>query len=185
MKKIILTVLVLGMFAWAVVDMTLSSKQDGNGTNSVKEEESLSGSVGIQKWEIAPNFELTTLDGETVSLHDYRGKKVFINFWATWCPPCRAEMPDMEKLYKSREDIEILAVNLTSSEQNEEVVGEFVEDFGLTFPILMDRNADVSTMFQVSAYPTSYMIDSEGRIQSVVIGAMNYDLMLQEIEKMN
>lgn len=91
----------------------------------------------------------------------------------------------MQKLYEQTDlDIEILAVNMTESEKNEEVVTEFVKDFGLTFPILMDEKSDVVTTYRVQAYPTSYMIDSSGRIQFVAIGAMNHDLMVQEIEKM-
>ncbi|WP_102344942.1 TlpA family protein disulfide reductase [Bacillus sp. Marseille-P3661] len=185
MKKIIFIVIILGMFSWAVLDLVNSNEESANqedttGTEVVKE----SDTIGLERGQIAPDFELKTLEGETVRLSDYRGTRVFVNFWATWCPPCRAEMPDMEKVYKEMDNVEILAVNLTDSEQNEEVVEEFVADFGLTFPILMDRNSEVASMYRVQAYPTSYMIDSNGRIQFIAIGAMNHDLMVQEIEKM-
>jgi len=118
-----------------------------------------------------------------VQLSDYRGKRVIVNFWATWCPPCRAEIPDFQKLYEKK-DVEILAVNLTETEESTEGVEEFVKEFGMTFPVVMDENSDVSNTYQVSAYPTSYMIDSNGRIQFVAMGALNYDLMIQEYEKM-
>jgi len=135
--------------------------------------------------DLAPDFELVTMDGETVRLSDYRGERVFVNFWATWCPPCRAEMPDMQKLYAEQEvPVEILAVNLTETEGNEENVVDFIADYGLTFPILMDRDSEVSDKYKVQAYPTSYMIDSKGRISFVAPGAMNHDIMSREVKNM-
>ncbi len=195
MKKIILVVVITLMVSWTVFDLvnskeeTANQEDTANQENTNKEDTSIEETVGSEETglaigNIAPDFELTTLEGKTARLSDYRGQRVFINFWATWCPPCRAEMPDMQKLYESDIDIEILAVNMIESEKNEEVVTEFVKDFGLTFPILMDENSDVVTTYRVQAYPTSYMIDSTGRIQFVAIGAMNHDLMVQEIEKM-
>ncbi|GAB3047134.1 hypothetical protein GCM10027286_07230 [Virgibacillus ainsalahensis] len=73
--------------------------------------------VGISVGQIAPDFNLKTLEGKTVRLSDYRGERVIVNFWVTWCPPCRAEIPDFQKLYKNK-DVEILAVNLTSTEES-------------------------------------------------------------------
>lgn len=193
MKKIILAVVITLMVSWTVFDFVNSKEETANQENTANKEdtnkedtsnqEAVGSEVtGLAIGNIAPDFELTTLEGEPARLSDYRGQRVFINFWATWCPPCRAEMPDMQKLYEQTDmDIEILAVNL---QESEEVVSEFVEDFGLTFPILMDVNSDVADTYQVRAYPTSYMIDSSGRIQFIAIGAMNHDLMVQEIEKM-
>ncbi|MBN8210106.1 TlpA family protein disulfide reductase [Bacillus sp. NTK071] len=197
MKKAIFIIVVIGMLGWAVYDSISStdatkeeekvsnntmnstqSSQDGDG--EVKESEE----VGIKEGQIAPNFKLQTLDEETVQLSDYRGERVIINFWATWCPPCRAEIPDFQKLYEKK-DVEILAVNLTETEESTEEVKGFIKEFGMTFPVLMDVSSDVSTTYQVRAYPTSYMIDSDGRIQFVAMGALNYDLMVQEYEKMN
>ncbi|MDP4550106.1 TlpA disulfide reductase family protein [Alkalihalobacillus macyae] len=195
MKKAIFIIVVIGMVGWAVYDSisstdatkeenvsknTMNSTQsqgDGDG-EAVESEE-----VGIKEGQIAPNFKLQTLDGETVQLSDYRGERVIINFWATWCPPCRAEIPDFQKLYEKK-DAKILAVNLTETEENPEEVKGFIKEYGMTFPVLMDVNSDVSTTYQVRAYPTSYMIDSDGRIQFVAMGALNYDLMVQEYEKM-
>ncbi|MGJ9384625.1 redoxin domain-containing protein [Salipaludibacillus sp. CF4.18] len=191
-NKIILALLVVGMVGWAVIDLVMSTSEGANQEDNVivtetpsadDEEVVASDSVGLGKGEIAPDFELTTLKGEKVRLSDYRGKRVFVNFWATWCPPCRAEMPDMEKLY-GKTNIEILAVNLTESEKSEENVATFVDEFGLTFPVLMDEESELESTYQVQAYPTSYLIDSNGRIQYIALGAMNYDLMFQEFEKM-
>ncbi|GAA0601390.1 hypothetical protein GCM10009001_17660 [Virgibacillus siamensis] len=127
-------------------------------------------------------FVLKTLEGKTVSLSDFRGKRVIVNFWATWCPPCRAEIPDFQKLYEKK-DVKILAVNLTDTEKSKKDVSTFVKEFEMTFPVLMDVDSDVAEMYQVQAYPTSYIIDSSGHIQYRALGAMNYELMIQELAK--
>ncbi|MFD1019229.1 redoxin domain-containing protein [Thalassobacillus hwangdonensis] len=188
MKKFILLVVVAAMFAWAVYDNmsnkeeSTSSEDDPSGTKMVAEGPSTGeADIGLDKGQTAPDFTLELLSGETVSLSDYRGKKVMVNFWATWCPPCRAEMPDMEKFYNETE-VEILAVNLTATESDPSNVGAFAEEFGLSFPILLDKNSAVATTYQIQPVPTSIFIDEEGRIQSIALGAMNYDMMIQRYE---
>ncbi|WP_422122417.1 redoxin domain-containing protein [Planococcus sp. X10-3] len=184
MKKMILGVIITAMVGWTMYDLLLSDQETAQETGISETEQS--GETGLAVGDFAPDFELTTLDGQTVRLSDYRGQRVFINFWATWCPPCRAEMPDMQQLYEEQEvPVEILAINLTPTEANEENIVNFVADFGLTFPIPMDINSEVSEEYRVQAYPTSYMIDSEGRISFVAPGAMNKELMAQEVKKMN
>ncbi|WP_068672647.1 redoxin domain-containing protein [Oceanobacillus sp. Castelsardo] len=168
MKKIIIAVIIVGMLGWAIYDFVIN--------NEVSKE------VGTAAGDIAPDFELITLDGETVKLSDYRGSKVFVNFWATWCPPCRAEMPDMQEFYDT-EDIQVLAVNLTSTEKSVDDVQKFVDEFGLTFPILKDDKGEIEQMYKINAYPTSYLIDSNGVIRKIALGAMNYEMMVHEFEK--
>ncbi|WP_174616273.1 peroxiredoxin family protein [Virgibacillus ihumii] len=196
MKKAILILVVLGMFGWAVYDFTSTTdetvveEKTGSSGGKItspppageKGDVKKTDEVGISVGQIAPDFKLRTLEGKTVRLSDYRGERVIVNFWATWCPPCRAEIPDFQKLYEKK-DVEILAVNLTSTEKSKEGVRKFVKEFGMTFPVLMDVNSDVAETYQVRAYPTSYMIDSSGHIQFKALGAMNYDLMIQELAK--
>jgi len=183
--KTILVIVIALLVSWTVYDLVLSKDKKSTKKDEGIIEDTEASEIGIAIGNEAPDFELTTLDGEEVRLSDYRGKRVFINFWATWCPPCRAEMPDMQKLYEEENvDIEILAINITESEPSEENVKQFVEDFGLTFPILMDRKTEVASNYQVQAYPTSYMIDSKGVIRFIAPGALNHDLMLQLIEDM-
>lgn len=170
MKKIILAVIIVAMLGWAVYDFVINNESDSTGE------------VGTSVGDMAPEIELTTLDGEAVKLSDYRGSKVFVNFWATWCPPCRAEMPDMQEFYDA-EDVQILAVNLTSTEKSADDVQKFVDELGVTFPILMDEEGEVEQMYAVNAYPTSYLIDSDGVIRKVALGAMNYETMVQEFKK--
>ena len=129
---------------------------------------------GIEIGKSAPDFELTKLDGTNVKLSDLKGKKVILNFWATWCGPCQQEMPDMEAFYKEhKENVEILAVNYTPSEKvGEEKVSNFAKEKGITFPILLDKNIDVTTAYKVITIPTSYFIDTKGVIQDKFIGPM-------------
>lgn len=87
----------------------------------------------IEAGDVPPNFQLETLDGQTKQLQDFKGKKVFVNFWATWCPPCRKEMPHMQEIQDKYDDVEIVAVNALNSETSVDKVREFVEERDLTF----------------------------------------------------
>ncbi|GGJ93588.1 hypothetical protein GCM10007063_15190 [Lentibacillus kapialis] len=203
MKKGIIIVVLTGMFVWAIYDLAFDSqdKQQAQDDAFTVEEDAAEGSggsggstggsddntetdsVGLQVGNIAPDFQLKTMGGEQIKLSELRGQRVMVNFWATWCPPCRAEVPDLQKFYENK-DIEILAVNLTGTESSRSDVQEFSEEFGMTFPILMDENTEVANQYQIQPIPSSFMIDSDGRIQFKALGAMNYEMMVQEFEKM-
>ncbi|SEM54308.1 Peroxiredoxin [Mesobacillus persicus] len=133
----------------------------------------------VKEGKAAPDFELTTPDGETVKLSDYQGKKVILNFWATWCPPCKAEMPHMQDFYeKNKEnDIEILAVNLTNMDKGQAAIEEFVTDYGLTFEIPLDEDGSIGMQYQAFSIPTSYMIDTNGVITKKIVGPMDGAMM--------
>ncbi|PGT95642.1 MULTISPECIES: redoxin domain-containing protein [Bacillus cereus group] len=142
---------------------------------------------GIEIGKVAPDFELTKLDGTNVKLSDLKGKKVILNFWATWCGPCQQEMPDMEAFYKEhKENVEILAINYTPSEKGggEEKVSNFAKEKGITFPILLDKNIDVTTAYKVITIPTSYFIDTKGVIQDKFIGPMTQKEMEKRIARL-
>ncbi|BCB05674.1 redoxin domain-containing protein [Bacillus sp. KH172YL63] len=142
---------------------------------------------GLAKGDKAPALALETLDGESVRLSDYQGKKVILNFWATWCPPCKAEMPHMQKYYEKKaesENVEILAVNLTSMDEGQKAVQQFVDGYGLTFPILMDETGDAGELYRAFTIPTTYMIDTNGTIQHKIVGPMNEDMMEKMVKGM-
>ena len=128
-------------------------------------------SVGINVGEIAPDFTLTDLDGNELSLSDFRGKAVFINFWATWCPPCRAEMPEIESVYQDYKDKGVVVIGVDILE-TEELVREFVQRGGYTWTFVIDQTGEVSARYNIQAIPTSFFIDREGVIQAINIGAM-------------
>nr|WP_255437590.1 redoxin domain-containing protein [Thalassobacillus sp. CUG 92003] len=163
--------------------MEQNNQSDSTRETTVESNEPQNSTSEIKKGSPAPEFRLKRLNGETVSLSDYEGEKIMINFWATWCPPCRAEMPDMEKLYKET-DIEILAVNLTGTEDSRGDVNQFVNELELSFPILLDQDSSIMAKYKVSPVPTSIFVDENGTIQSVMLGAMNYDMMIKRYEEL-
>src|SRR3989304_2360998 len=131
----------------------------------------LSSSPSPREGFLAPDFTLESLDGTLVTLSELRGKIVVINLWATWCPPCRAEMPALEKSYELYKDsgVVILGVNLTNQDSLRDVP-RFVEEFGLTFPILLDQDGSVSLLYQLKGLPTTYFVNRNGIIRTVVVG---------------
>ncbi len=131
----------------------------------------LSSSPSPREGFLAPDFTLDTLDGTKVTLSDLRGKIVVINLWATWCPPCRAETPALENAYVQYKDsgVVVLGLNVTNQD-SEKDVPLFVEEFGLTFPILLDRDGSVSALYQLKGLPTTYFVNREGIIRTVVVG---------------
>lgn len=133
----------------------------------------------------APDFTLKTPDGETYTLSELKGKAVLINLWATWCPPCRAEMPAMQTLYEEYESqgLLILAINMTHQDYPLAIV-PFANDYGLTFPILLDETGETAAAYQLRSLPSSYFINRAGIITEVVIGGpMSEALLRTRIEK--
>jgi thiol-disulfide isomerase/thioredoxin len=128
---------------------------------------------------LAPDFTLVDLDGKEVSLSDFRGKYVLINFWATWCQYCDLEMPDLDRLYKENEDLVVLAVNV---QEEKGVVEDYIKKGGYTFPVVLDEEGYVSLTYLVSGYPTSYFVDKEGILLGGVPGMMTYEQMVQILE---
>ena len=115
-----------------------------------------------------PDFWLQLKDGRYVRLSDLRGKPVVINFWATWCPPCRAEMPEFVKV-AADEDIIVLAVN---DGEDRGLVEDFAAAFGMTMPVVLDRDSMLSERYLVQGLPTTYFVDSEGKLSSLAVGQL-------------
>ena len=129
---------------------------------------------------LAPDFELQTTTGETIKLSGLRGQAVLVNLWATWCPPCRAEMPAIEKIYNEYKDdgLVVLGVNMTYQDTPANIA-PFVTEYGLTFPILLDETNSVGNVYQLRSLPSSFFIDREGIIQEVVIGGPMAEALLR------
>ena len=120
------------------------------------------------------DFSLPTPEGKTISLSDLKGKVVFLNFWATWCGPCRAEMPSMETLFRQYREkgLEILAVNCGEGQAD---VQNFMNSNDLSFTAVLDQNGKVSGPLGIRAIPTTYLLDREGKILSMVVGSIDWD----------
>ena len=123
---------------------------------------------------VAPDFTLSDIHGKPISLSQFRGKIVFLNIWATWCGPCRIEMPDMEKLWQTfkKEDFVILAVSI--DRQGKSVVTPFIEELGLTFPVLLDPGSTIQKLYKIRALPSSLIIDKTGFVDMRVAGAREW-----------
>ncbi len=142
--------------------------------------------IGLKEGERAPDFELVDLDGKVVKLSDYKGKPIFLNFWASWCGPCKAEMPHMVKLYEAKKEMgfEILAINATTSEKNKENVKRFITEYGLTFPIPLDEKGTVTHQYGIIGFPTSFFIDSDGVIRSKALGPLDEKEMTNRMKRL-
>ena len=128
----------------------------------------------VSKPVAAPAFELTDLDGQPHKLTDYLGKVVVLNFWATWCPPCREEMPSMQRGWEKvrDEDIVFLGVNVG---EDADTVFLFLADYSVDFPLLLDKDATVIEQYPVTGLPTTYIIDPQGRITHRAVGGRAWD----------
>lgn len=124
--------------------------------------------------DVAPDFELIDLEGNVHRLSDYRGEGVFLNFWGTWCPPCKEEMPYMETMHKEMggDGVHILAVNIKESQLK---VENFRDEYGLTFPIALDKTETVKERYNFKPLPTTFIINKDGVIEQIISRGMTED----------
>ena len=141
-------------------------KNEIKNDNSVKE--------GIYKGEIPPDFKLKDLQGREVSLKSYRGKVVLLNFWATWCPSCRKEIPSMVKLYESYKNkgLEIIGINLDKLDKSG--IEKFSLEYNINFPILLDPTGKTAALYGITALPATFILDRNGKIQEKVAGGKDW-----------
>lgn len=196
MKKFILILVVILLFGISIYTVINYNKkntttlQDLNNSNiqSSTSEDSNDKSRSVEFNSVvkdkAINFKLRDLNGNEVSLSDFKGKKVFLNFWASWCPPCKAEMPDIEKLYQETKnsDLVILAVNLG---EDSKTVKSFISKNNYNFKVLLDSDQEVAIKYNITSIPTSFFIDKNGNIVSKRIGAMTINEMKSYINSLN
>jgi peroxiredoxin len=126
---------------------------------------------GVEIGRTAPDFELTTLDGGSIKLSELRGKGVLINFWASWCKPCRDEMPAIQRVYDRYKDkgLEVVAVNIAEPDVT---VNGFVRHLDLTFPVLLDRDREVTRLYGIGPIPSSIFVSPDGKVVRKVSGQM-------------
>jgi len=139
--------------------------------------------TGTRQGDLAPDFSLVALNGETVSLSQFRGQPVLINFWAVWCAFCRLEMPDIQKAYDEYQDegLVVLGVNVGEDAQTAE---PFIQEMDVTFSILFDRDARVMRVYRLRGLPTTVIVDREGVIRAIHLGLIEYQDIVGYLEEM-
>lgn len=136
---------------------------------------------GLDIGQVPPQFKLQDLNGDDVTLEDFKGQKVILNFWATWCGPCREEMPLFEQVDQQHDDVIVLAVNMAHQDSGIEKVQSFLESENLTFPVVFDETGDVAKAYKIANLPGTYFIDEEGKILSKVLGQVEESALMQHL----
>lgn len=189
MKKVFAAIF-LALIVFVIVDRIFLDDNPSNQeelTSYESREASAYQDYGPQVGQKAPNFTLQTLSGESFTLEHLQGKKVILNFWATWCPPCKEELPAMQNVYDQYKDqgVEVVAINLTVGKETVENAKQFMEEHGLTLTVPLDESGDVLELYEIMPLPTSYFIDSSGIIRSKYLGPMTEEYMKEELEKLS
>ncbi|MCF8009262.1 MAG: TlpA family protein disulfide reductase [Halanaerobiales bacterium] len=170
-KNIVLiigSILVIILVGWYANQIFLSKDTT---TNKIE--------AGVLVGKKAVNFSLPNLSDKSVQLTDYRGSKVFLNFWASWCPPCKQEMPDIQKLANNHEDIKVVTIN---SQEDKGTVLDFLMKNKYTFTTLLDKDGEITSQYLIRGIPTTFIINEDGVIIEKVSGALSYQKMLKLIE---
>jgi peroxiredoxin len=175
----VLTVVVIGVLAFIVAGLLRPGAASTTPSSS-------GATVGLQIGDVAPNFTLTSLDGKQVSLSQFRGKPVMLNFWYSTCPGCLAEIPGMQRFYSAQraagKDFVILGVNSVDDAQTAQ---QFSQQYGLTYSLALDNNQHVATLYSLTGTPTSYFIDRQGIIRSVVVGPVDETTLQQDVTEIS
>lgn len=164
-------------FTWSILALTWASAVNLVAASTSAAAADLYAATGMQRITgelVAPSFALKTLDGQPVDSANLRGKIVMINFWATWCGPCKEEMPALQRLQQSlkADRFELLAV---TTDQQKEAIDGFVKALGLAFPIILDETKDVSAAFGVRGLPTTVLIGKNGQVLGRAVGPRDWD----------
>lgn len=136
----------------------------------------------VREGDMAPDFVLKDLDGKEYRLSDYRGKGVFLNFWGTYCKPCKKEMPYIDNQYKKYKDqgVEVIAVNVGETDLS---IRNFVEQYNLSFPIVVDKDGEVQETYNIYPLPATFLINKDGKIVDYITGELNEEKIQQYMEK--
>ncbi len=195
MKKsliILISIIIVGVSIYTLNTYNASNSKSNSSVENTDKSSTPQNESAIQPIKINPNviktkaidFKLKDLNGKELSLSDLKGKKVFLNFWATWCPPCKSEMPEIEKLYQETKDSNLVIVAIEIGEPLN-TVKSFIDNNKYNFTVLLDSDQSVSSKYNIASIPTSYFIDVYGNIVSKNIGGMTIDQMKEYIKTLD
>lgn len=174
-KRIVLVLVVLGIGFLIAGLLLLKSGTPGStgGSSAIGKAVLISGATqsAVQKGSPAPDFEIKYPDGRKVRLSDLRGKAVLVNFWATWCPPCRAEVPEIQNAYEKYKagGFVVVAVNVQESTS---AVAKFMKEYGMTFTVAIDSSGAIGRLYRVSGIPASFFVDRDGIVREIFVGSL-------------
>ncbi len=173
-RKEAVKALVLNITVFAVLFILL-----GSGMFFINKKTAWNAPISVVEGDAAPDFSLQDENGKIFRLSNYRGQTVVLNFWASWCPPCRAEMPELVEFAAgiNEEEVVFLSVNLYSTESDPENIKRYLEENRLNFPVLFDSAGTVAEAYRISTVPTTFIINLTGKIHSVRNGAVTADLL--------
>jgi len=144
--------------------------------------------VGARAGLKAPDFELTNLAGGEMSLAEYRGSVVIVNFWTTWCKVCKTEMPHVQKLYEhyasQGEAVQLVSVNVTSQEASAAGVERYMQEYGYNFPLALDMRGEAADLYRVNAFPSTFIIDAGGVIRERMLGAISFSDLKRRVDRL-
>lgn len=183
-KRFVFVLLGAGLLAGGVfLTGAVTARQTGVDLNAQKPITNLSAS---EEKPMAPDFELQSIQGETVRLSDYRGKVVLLNFWATWCGPCRQEIPDFIEMTKTKDSDRFVVLGLTVQSGSREQIAKFAKEMGMNYPVLYGDQATIMKLAQlyggVTAIPTTFLIDPEGKVQKGYLGPRDGETFWNDIQ---
>jgi cytochrome c-type biogenesis protein len=146
------------------------------------------GSGKAAKGKLAPEIILNDLNGQTVKLTDYRGKVVILNFWASWCPPCKSEMPDLDEAareFTKANDAVLLTINLTDgNRETTETAGKYISDHNFSMKVLLDTQSRAANAYNITSIPTTYIIDKQGVIVNSLVGPTTKDALIKYVDQL-
>lgn len=179
MKKSYVSLAIIIMLVAITLYLNFSNSNHSDVTSNVERIE-----TKAEKGYLAPNFTIEHVDGNKITLANLKGKPVFINFWASWCPPCKEEMPFIQEAYNEYGDqIEFIMINVIETDTLEDM-NAYLSENGYTFPVYLDKKNKVSDLYNVFAYPTSFFIDRNGKIEEFFLGGMDQAYFSQKIQQL-
>ena len=156
---------------------------EGNAPAATDSESSTDDGAGEAQKSKAPDFTVTDGDGRAVTLSSYFGKPIVLNFWASWCGPCKMEMPDFQETFEARgEEVQFLMVNLTTGRETLTTAKQHIATCGYTLPVLFDTSAEAASVYRVSSIPTTYFIDAEGYLVAQATGMIDAETLGRGID---
>jgi peroxiredoxin len=183
-RPLIRGLIAAGMLALMFGGLLLIQAFDGDDDSSIATDSqgALDENPPVQG-EPAPDFELRTIDGDLMTLSDLRGSVVWVNFWATWCRPCRRELPDIQLLYdeKHAAGLEVLAINY---EESPDIAAEYFDEVGLELPMLLDHEGSVYDQYRLQGLPDSFFVDRDGNVAVIQYGFLTEDRMREVLAEL-